>query len=249
MAWRSRRRAEAVQQEIERRVDETLLGHGQTGNVIGVLLPHGLLQQPRDEEPRGDVAVGIRTKLTTLLTLADEGRNDPRRGGRPTGKPAAVCLRRFVRDALHQKTDHREPLLRHGSEPASHKQAESSRYGCGLVPQQLIDTSERFLAPMLDGAEQQLFLVREVVVDGALRDAGRLAHVLEPRVPVAAFGEYGERGIENLVRARVWTTFPAKRSDRHGRTGGGRMKRAYCYLLQSMILDWHHRYVRTGGVL
>jgi hypothetical protein len=53
------------------------------------------------------------------------------------------------------------------------------------------------------------------VVDRALRDARRLADVLEARVAVAAFGEYAERGIEYLMRAVIGPPFPSERFGRH----------------------------------
>jgi len=40
--------------------------------------------------------------------------------------------------------------------------------------------------------------------------------MLQPRVPIPALREHGERGIQDLVRARVGTTFPTKRFGGHG---------------------------------
>jgi len=68
---------------------------------------------------------------------------------------------------------------------------------------------------MFDGAEEQCFLVGEIVVDRALRDARRLADVLEARVAVATLGEYAERGIEYFVRAVVGPPLPSECFGRH----------------------------------
>src|SRR3954466_13837210 len=69
---------------------------------------------------------------------------------------------------------------------------------------------------MLDRAEQQLFLIGEVVVDGALRDARRLTDMLEACVAVPSLREHGQRRVQYLVRPIVGAAFPAECSDGHG---------------------------------
>ena len=60
-----------------------------------------------------------------------------------------------------------------------------------------------------DDPAEQLFLVREVEVDRALRDAGPLGDVLEPRRGESALREHREGGVEDLLGALLGEAAPA----------------------------------------
>jgi hypothetical protein len=124
-----------------------------------------------------------------------------------------------VTDSLGQQRHDGEAFLGNRAEPPPDDEPDPRRDGRRLVAENLLDPAERFLAPVLDGAEEQIFLVLEVMVDGALRDAGRLADILEPGVALAALGEDRERGIENLVRSLVGPPLPAQHSGGHASPG------------------------------
>ena len=64
-----------------------------------------------------------------------------------------------------------------------------------------------------DGADdfaEELFLVGEVEVDGALRDTGAACDVVEPRAGEAAFAEDLEGGVEDLLGALFGEAAPAR---------------------------------------
>ena len=59
---------------------------------------------------------------------------------------------------------------------------------------------------------KELFLVREVEIDGALGEAGALGDVLEPGGGEAALAEHRERGVEDLLRPLLGKAAPARLS-------------------------------------
>jgi hypothetical protein len=65
-------------------------------------------------------------------------------------------------------------------------------------------------------AAEQLFLVREVEVDRALRDAGALGDVLEASGGETALREHREGGVEDLLGALFRQSAPAWFSDVFG---------------------------------
>src|SRR5689334_10032016 len=69
-----------------------------------------------------------------------------------------------------------------------------------------------------DDLAKELFLVGEVEIDGAFREAGSFGDIVEPRGSEAAFAEDGERRVDDLLRSLLGESPPAwflSRRDRH----------------------------------
>ena len=129
--------------------------------------------------------------------------------------------------ACHQTVQHRELRLVDVCPVCAHDAIKvGQRVGIMRRPFELVE-SEDDRAP--DHLAKQRFLVREVEVDGAFRDARESSDIFEARLVEPRFGEGGERGIDDLGLALFdRSTDPAV--DARGRAG--------C-LRDGWISQWH----------
>src|SRR3954454_4182926 len=142
-----------VKEQLQGGIHESFLLDAGIRNALGVLLPHGLLQQPGDEQARRYICVGVRTKFSALLAFAHQRCDQSHRGGGPANEPAAKGIWRLVGNTLEQQRYDGEPFLRDRPEPPTHDEPQARRYRSRLVAHDLFYPAEGLLAALLYRAE------------------------------------------------------------------------------------------------
>src|SRR5690348_11644169 len=205
-----RERSQPLEQQVRRRVDQLIGIDRDVRRAIGEALPRELENQPGHRYARGHFAVGVETKFAACLPPFDELGENPPPAHRPGLQPAVVDLRHVARHTLDEEG---QDALARGiqlPEGAPEEAPDRRRDRSPPLLEHGLERLKCLVVVVLDRADEEIFLRREIMVDGPLGDADLRRDVLEFRVCVTALGEDVQRGFEELVRPVVGAALPAE---------------------------------------
>lgn len=208
-----------MQQQLHCRINETILVDPELWHVWGEWLPDQLRDEPGDDDAGRHLSIYVCAEFTGSLAFRDQRSEQTPPLDRSAPQPLLVRLRNIMSDALKHTGERHARTI--GVDPAkslSHHQTNARRNRPASIAQNIIDLAERAIVIVLDRAKQQLFLRREVVIDGTLGHSGRFSDVIDARVAIAAVSEHDKRRIEQLLWSAVGSALPAQCFG--GRQGG-----------------------------
>ncbi len=184
------------------------------GDVVHVVeeaaarAPDGMRDHHRGEHARRRGGVH-RTELAALDAAADERREHRHAALDHLARVELGQVGELEELPVHEAVDDLERRRTEVVPPVAHSALEDVAHGAALLGERLLgalDVSQRALA---DDRPKELFLVREVEVDGPLGDAGAPGDVLELGACQAALAEHLEGGVEDLARPLLGESAPA----------------------------------------